>query len=134
MQSLEDAEQLVRVGHVESGSIVAHEKHINARPVQTADLNRRLGHAAGELPGVAHQVLERCAQQPLVSARHHSVRNAERDVPVRIRFCQVRGDGPGQRSDVNRPPDHLRTSQSRQVEQVVDQLRHALARSAYAIQ
>ena len=56
VEPLEDAEQLVGVFHLESRTVVPDEVRQLARAGGTADLDRRLGARARELPGVADEV------------------------------------------------------------------------------
>ena len=51
MQTLEDSEELRRMGHVETGAIVSHEIGATLVPCD-ADLDPRLGTCGREFPGI----------------------------------------------------------------------------------
>jgi hypothetical protein len=64
VQALERPEELLRVRHVESGAVVANEKHGLAAVLVTADLYPSVSDRSGELPAVSQQVFEHDLQQP----------------------------------------------------------------------
>ena len=66
MQPLKHAEQLVRISHVEAGTIVAHEERVRLA-VGHADFDAGALARAGVFPGVAEQILERDRHQSCVA-------------------------------------------------------------------
>src|SRR3989337_2188561 len=68
VKALEDAEELVDLGHVEAHSVVPHEIAPLPVPLFAPELysGRRL--LAGELPGVLEEILDRDLQQPGIAA------------------------------------------------------------------
>ena len=68
VQALEGAEQLLGVRHVEAGAVVPDEEDALGALAVGADLDARRGLLAGELPGVAQQVLERRGEQASIAA------------------------------------------------------------------
>ena len=76
MQPLEDAEQFVRISHVEPGPIIAHEE-CSVRCKCRTDLNSGLRQFAGEFPGIAQQILKGHPQQMFISLGFQILRNDE---------------------------------------------------------
>src|SRR5687767_2207130 len=69
VQSLEGAEELARVGHVEAGAVVAHVEAALAGVLRHPELDMRLRFPGGVLPGVGEQVLEHHLDQVRVALR-----------------------------------------------------------------
>src|SRR5207248_11524477 len=69
MQSLEHAEQLIRVLHVEAGAVVPDHEGPAAVRFDRGELDPRLRLFRGVLPAVPQQVIEGHAQQARVASR-----------------------------------------------------------------
>ena len=95
---------------------------------------RGLRAGAGELPGVLQQVLQDDAQQPRVSYRFELLGDDEIHLALRIALAQLGGDLAGQRGQVHRLAGEFGAGHAREVEQVVDQLPHALGGLLDALQ
>src|SRR5258705_2914061 len=92
MQSMEGAEELGGIGHVEAGAVVAHEEGRRRAVTQRADLDMRLLGLRSELPGVADQVLDRRAQQPRIALRAQAL--ADRDLDPALRLAAAHAGPP----------------------------------------
>src|SRR5688572_33184386 len=68
MQSLKYSKELVRIGHIEADSVVAHEKHVLTRGGVLAPCDRDawLLSLAGIFDGVIQQIRPNLAQQSCV--------------------------------------------------------------------
>ena len=136
VQALEGAEQLVRVGHVEARAVVARRRTRCPPPFEPAvDLDAGASPLAGELPGVAHQVLEQDGQQLRVGLGAEPGRDVDLDLPVRV--------GGDRSSAATRCAssltstgcaDQLLAAEPGQPQQVVDELGHPLRGGAHALE
>ncbi len=89
VEPLEDAKQLVRVLHLESRTVVPDKVRQLARAGGTADLDRRLGARARELPGVADEVRQDLPDEGAVGEGRRQGRDRDRDVALRLEAPQV---------------------------------------------
>src|SRR5882672_8491424 len=126
VQTLESAEQLVGVRHVEAGAVVAHIENRAPIVAETADLYAWLVRLCRELPRIPDQVLECRSQQPRIRARTHAVPDGDVDLALRLTALQVVHHLPGQLAYVRVAPLEAAARYAREVEQVLDQLPHAL--------
>ena len=100
MKPLKDAEQLLRVLHVEAGAVVAHEIRRRRRRLHPEfDAGGR--HAAGEFPGIAEKVLEHRGDEVRVAVAVDVVLDRVLDVPCRVAGAKAFEDPPRQRRQVH---------------------------------
>src|SRR5450756_545697 len=132
VKPLERREQLVDVGRVEAGAVVAHVVRGDAVAPVDPDLDVRLRLARSELPGVRKKVLQHDAQQRRVAVGDETVRHRRVDGALRLRLPQVGEDVARQRREVDLLTHHLPAGDPRQQQQVVDELPHALRGGALA--
>src|SRR5260370_19472792 len=132
MQALEGAEQLVGIAHVEAGAVVAHEEGRLLPVAQQADLDARLPGLGAELPRIADQVLQRRAQQARVGVGLHAVPHRDLDLARRLAALHVRDHLARELADVDVAPRELAARHLGKIQQVLDQLAHALRRGADA--
>ncbi len=132
MQALEGAEQLVGIAHVEAGAVVAHEEGRLLPVAQQADLDARLLGLGAELPRIADQVLQRRAQQARVGVGLHAVPHRDFDLARRLAALHVRDHLARELADVDVAPRELAARHLGKIQQVLDQLAHALRRGADA--
>ncbi len=130
MQPLEGAEELAGVAHVEARAVVAHVESRVVAVAQAADFDAGVLGLAAELPGVADQVLERRAQQARVGVRLHAVPHRYLHLALRLAALQLGHHLAGDLGDIDIAPRELAAGHLREVEQVLDQLPHALGRCA----
>ena len=97
-----------------------------------ADLDPWRFAPAGELPRIAHQVLEQRLQQGAVAARLHAGLDVQVDDARRLRIGEPGTDFLRQRAEVDVDDVESATPDARQLEQRVDQFRHAAGRLAHA--
>src|SRR6267378_3713079 len=126
VQALERAKELVGVRHVEAGAIVAHVE--NRAPVVTeaADLYAWLVRLGRELPCIPDQVLECGPQQPRIRVRAHAVPHGYVDLALWLTVLQLVHHLPGQLAYIGVAPLEAAARYAGEVEQVLDQLPHAL--------
>src|SRR5579859_1851665 len=134
VEALEDAEELRCVGHVEPGAVVADEVHRLAVLLRRAELDARVGPAARELPRVAEEVLEGCAEQGSIAGPREPVADDEFDVAVRLGLAQSLERRPREPGEVHRRAAQVHARETSQREQAVDERRHPLGRLADAVQ
>ena len=101
VQALEDLEELGRVVHVESDSVVPHEISGDVLLLARPDLNSRPGRLAGELQGVAHEVGEHLPEQRPVTGRRGQVREFDDDRRFPETIERFSNDGLGELAHVN---------------------------------
>src|SRR4029434_4662098 len=89
VQTLKRGEELVGVGHIKAGAVVADKESALVVFVPGAEFDARIWRAAGELPCVGEEVFESNPEKPLVPAGADSRRNGEIDFPVGIGLLQV---------------------------------------------
>src|SRR5258708_37461228 len=83
MQSLEDAKELSRVGHVESRPIVMDEIYPVTRFLSSAHLDTRYRAFASKFPRIAKQVFQENIQQPCIALDYQPISNDHLDFPLR---------------------------------------------------
>src|SRR5579862_5648115 len=113
VQPLEWLEELVRIGHVEPGAVVAHEEAGLPAHLRAAKLDVAGGMLGGELPGVAQQILQHNPQQPPVAAGHQVAGDIERDAALRLPGLEAAGDSSRHLAQVCTLAAHLRTAEVR---------------------
>src|SRR5258706_910151 len=128
VQPLEGAEELRGIGHVEAGAVVAHEERRRRAFAPRADLDARPLGLRGELPGVADQVLDRRAQQPRITLRAQALRDRDLDPALRLAAAQVGRHLLRDLGDVDLLALEADARDLRKVQQILDQLPHALRR------
>ena len=134
MQPLEHPEQLVDIGHVESGAVVANEIGRRRAVGENAELDFGGVPPAGKFPGVAKQVLQHHPQQTRIAFDDEIGSGDGRNRTVRSRLAQPRRDGQRQVRQIDRLEPHFAARDPRQREHAVDQNRHALRRFAHVAQ
>src|SRR5712691_4345641 len=126
VQALESAKELVGVRHVEAGAVVAHIENRAPIVAETADLYAWLVRLCRELPRIPNQVLECRPQQPRIRARTHAVPDGDVDLALWLTALQLVHHLPGQLAYIGVAPLEAASRYAREVEQVLDQLPHAL--------
>jgi hypothetical protein len=125
VQPLERAEQLVGVGGIKTGAVIAHvaaDGGICGR--RRPELNERIVPAGRELPRVAQQVVHYHANEGTVGPYRDGTLDSEADVPFRINTLEFRGDLGGLGTEIDRAEVHLGPGEARKTQQVVDERRH----------
>src|ERR1700733_14140995 len=135
MQTLENAKQLVHMLHVESGAIIPDEDFdlilffLPAAYLDFCPLSR-----PRELNGIGKQVHKNYPEHSAVSATDRKRADLPRNVAsVRI-FPKLRNDSGDQLLQVDGYFDGLGTPDSREAQQVIDQISHPLGRFQYSLQ
>jgi hypothetical protein len=135
VQPLERPEQLLDMAHVEPGSVVANEEGVRVACWRVhADLDDRPVGPGGELPGIPKEVLQRNSQQPGIGVGEQLVLNRDLRRAAGVVLRQLAGDAPAQRREIDPLAPELRSSYARELEQIVDQLRHAAGCRAHPAQ
>src|SRR6266851_5163362 len=132
VKPLESAEKLVDISHVETGAIIADEVDLVPVLLRHPKLDSRLRLFPGELPRVAEQVVEHHPQQPRITFGREPLRDYAFDAALRLSIVKVRQDGFRHRAEVHLLMAHLAAADARQVQEIVDQLSHALGGRADA--
>ena len=128
MQSHERLEQLPDVGGVEASAVIAHEKAAARGPVWGhPELDSRVLASGGELPGVVQQVLQHRADKRRVRCGQGRLLDGEAHMTVRSLALEFRSDIGDLCPQVDYLGMTLGSRNAGEVEQVVDELRHALA-------
>jgi hypothetical protein len=101
VQSLERAEQLVGIGRIEAGAVVAHVEYRFPVRLAAPDFDGGGLAAAGELPGVVDQVLESDAQQMRIGRHGHVRGDGDLHRPRRFVTSSLGDDARGEPGDVD---------------------------------
>src|SRR5256714_1303660 len=131
VETLERAEQLAGVRHVEARAVVADEVDCLATLLLPPESDLRRVALRGELPGVAQKVDEHDFQQSLVAARREPVLDVDRHRPLAIALAQLSDDRARELAQVDGLAAHLGSGDARELQHVVNQLGHLLARAAH---
>ena len=135
VQPLEGAEQLARGGHVKARAVVPDEKHLLATAVGLAAKGDVGGvPLAGELPGVAQQVLQHGVEQHGVALGVQRGLDVQRGVAQRIAFLAPLQHPVGQCGQVHVAQLQRALRHLCQRQQPVDQLDHLSRGTANARQ
>lgn len=134
MQALKGPEKSARKRHVETGTIVAYIECRFSAGDCAADLDARSGQPAREFPCVGKQVLKHLVQQRRIRVRNQAGSNDPFDVAIWFGVCEIRGELPGERGQVQWTPVQFRPGRARKGEQIVDQKPHALARRSHPLE
>src|SRR6185436_17784640 len=118
VQALEGLEQLRGVDRIEADAVVADE--VNAL-FRAAQLDARLWLLAGELPGVAEEVLEGDGGQGGIDLRLEARGDLHRDGAAGVALAQVLDDACPQRAEIHALALQGGARDLGQREQVVDQ-------------
>src|SRR5256714_1858777 len=131
VETLERAEKLSGVCHVEARAVVADEVNdLALLALPTESYLRRVALRC-ELPGVAQKVREHDLQQALVAARFEVVFDADRQRARGVALPQFCDDRARQLAQAHGLAPHLASRDARELQHVVNQLRHILARAAH---
>src|SRR5437588_5867355 len=131
VETLERAEQLSGVSHVEARAIVADEVNGLALLALPTESDLRRVALRCELPGVAQKVREHDLQQALVAVRFEVVFDADRQRTCGVALPQLCDDRACQLAQAHGLAPHLASRDARKLQHVVNQLRHLLARAAH---
>src|ERR1039457_3064589 len=102
MQPLEWLEQLVRVGGVEAGAVVAHvAADTGALDRDRPELDQRFTPAGGEFPGIAQQVLQYGADKRAVRPGPDWVLDDEADAAARSLALEFLGNAGGLGAEID---------------------------------
>src|SRR5450755_4433346 len=113
VQSLERAEQLVRVRGIKAGAVVAHVVADGGVPGRRrSELDERIVPAGRELPRVAQQVVHHHANEGTVGLYLDRMLDSEAGVPSRIFIGEFRGDLGGLGAEIDRVEVHLRPGEA----------------------
>ena len=124
VEPLEDAKQLVGVFHLESRTVVPDEVRQLARAGGTADLDRRLGARARELPGVADEVRQDLPDEGAVGESRRQGHDRDRHAALRLEAPQLFHRRLRQGGHVDAGLLQVASPQPREREEVVDELPH----------
>src|SRR6266545_7856263 len=119
VQSLEHAEQLVRVLHVEAGAVVPNQERVRSVHFDGSEFDPRPRLLRRVLPAVAEEVLEGHPQQARISPRREPRGNGEFRLPCRRGPLKLGGDVPRHAAQVHDLGPHLRTGDASKSQQVV---------------
>ena len=134
VKELECLEELGRVLHVETDTVVFHEEADPTVFLGGAAFDARVGAPTRELPGVPEQVLQHDPDQRLVAVSEEARRDDDLHLALGFRTPQIGGDLPHQRRQVHFGSLQFDVRQPRQPQHVVNQLRHSLRAVADAPQ
>ncbi len=85
VQALESAEELPRIGHIETDAVVADEEGPSAVDVRRAKFDPGLRASGRELPGIVEEVVQDDPEQALVAAGFQPGRDDDTDGSVAAR-------------------------------------------------
>ena len=134
VKPLESAEEFADIRHVETGAIIADEVDLLPILLRHAQLDPGLRLFLRELPRVAEQVLEYHLQQPRITLGRDPLRDYALDAALRLAVLEIRQDDFGHRAEIHLLVAHLAAADARQVQEIVNQLRHALGGRADALE
>src|SRR5213594_2606893 len=134
VQSLEGAEELVRVAHVEPDAVVFHEEHGLAFVLFAAKADVRGLAFAREFPAIPEKVREGDAKQPLVARRGQRAVALELHLSLGLARAQVVDNGTRHLRQVHAARGHLVARETREQQHVVDEAAHAPGRGAHAVE
>ena len=92
MKPLEGAEELVRIGHVEPGAVVFHEKRGITSCVSYPEFYHSAGGLFTKFPCIAKKVFQSHGKEPFVAQGRETARNDEFRLPFRVVGPEPRGD------------------------------------------
>ncbi len=124
MKSVESVEELVGVGHVETGTIVADKPSILF--FVPAELDERVRELGGELGGIAEEVFEGDADELRVALDFESGFNLEVNNAVAGFGWEGADDGFGEGGKVDGLAGEIGAGDAGELEEGVDKLSHAL--------
>ena len=107
VEALEGGEQLVGEGHVEAGAVVADVVDGGAAGLLAAELDARGGLVAGELPGVAEEVVEEEAEEVGVALDDEVAGGEEVDGAAGVAGTELLDDLVGELGEVEVEEDDL---------------------------
>src|SRR5581483_11240515 len=134
VQALERVEELAGILHLETGAVVAHEERLARFGVGVPELDLRRLTAGSELPGIADEVFERDAHQARVALGDQPGSNGYLGLALRRGVAQPADDFRRHCAEIDLVDRHLGPGNPRQLQQVVDQIAHALGALADAVE
>ena len=120
VETLERAEQLAGVSHVESRTVVADEIDCLATLLFLPESDLRLVALRSELPSVAQKVREHDFQQALVALRHEIVFDVDRHRASGVARAQLCDDRARKLAQVDGLAAHLASGDARELQHVVN--------------
>src|SRR5690606_41078501 len=96
-------------------------------------LDARIVAPAGELPGVAEQIVEYDARQGTVGHDLHPILDLDRNLPIRIAVPELVHDLPGHRTHIYQLQVPRLARYARQLQDLLDQVAHPHAVEAHAL-
>src|SRR6266404_3661295 len=131
METLKCAEQFTDIGHVEARAVITDEiSRLAVLLLPTKDYLRP-GSLRCKFPGVAQQIVEHDSQQPFIPTRCELFLELEINLSLGLAFFEFSRDRASQVTQVNDFAAHLAARHARQLQHVVNQLRHLLARATH---
>src|SRR5690606_26808686 len=116
VQPLERAEQLARVAGLETRTVVAdkerHQRRVRPGSITTEFDPRRI-RVAGELPGIADEVLQQVADQRGITRRAKSGFDVDLDPSLRLGMFQLADGIAGDAAEIERVEPELLTADPR---------------------
>src|SRR6185312_14895987 len=134
MQALEHAEQLARVLHLETDSVVTHEVEGLAAPALTIDLDDGRIALPRELECIGQQIHQHLLQQRAVRIAALEFSDSYVHAPACISRKQLVREAPHERLERKAPPHQWTPPELGQGEQVLDELAHATRTGLHAIE
>src|SRR5436309_14067479 len=89
---------------------------------------------SGKFPRIRQKILQRHPKEPAISARRQSFCNYKLHLPFRLGFLQLRGDASYRAAEIDGLSFHLASGYPREIEHVINELRHPLASIADPVQ
>ncbi|HEY6458924.1 MAG TPA: HAMP domain-containing protein, partial [Polyangiaceae bacterium] len=115
---------------------LARDANVMAESLETLDADRdpRRRRVRGELPRVAHQVLEQGAQETCVALRDDALGPHELHLAAGVSRPELAGHRLGDEPEVDRLPPELGAGDPRQRQERVDEVSHSLRRRHDAVE
>src|SRR5260370_39171422 len=126
MQTLERSEQPLRVLQIKTHSIVSDEIGTHPLLLAATKFDLRLRGLRGEFPCISDQIFERYPEKSLVAFDEDIFLDRKLDGPLARRGFQLCLDHPGELGKAHLGAAKVALGHSRESEQSVDQLPHAL--------
>ena len=133
MQALECAEQFAGIAHIKAGAVVLCKIHRLAILLQATNFQLCRGVLARELPCITNKIAHGDAQQVSVAMDEELIRHGERDPSFWLFLTKFCCDVVDKRSQVEVRPVHLVACHARELEQIVNELLHAVCGAANAL-
>ena len=127
MQALEGGKQLVGIGHIKADAVVADKIGFFSAYRGGTEFDDRRCLLAAVFPGICQQIFEQHPEQAGIPIGSDILGNLHGDTSLRLGLLEFQGDKLRQPAQIDRLPVQVAAGYFRQLQQVIDELRHPLA-------